>query len=367
MNEKIFTAKPYIDEETCNSVLEVLRSGMITQGVKVAELEARFAEYCGVKYSAALNSGTAALHAGLFALGVDKGDEVITSPFTFVASANSILMMGAKPVFADIEEDTFNINPKDVQVKISKKTKVIMPIHLYGLLSDMPQIQALANDAKITILEDACQAHGATLNGQRAGSFGDVSAFSMYATKNIMAGEGGVLVSNNESFIENVKSFRHHGQSLVTQYNYTGFGYNYRMTDIHAAIGLSQLKMADEFNRKRLENAAILNKALSGVSGISTPFVPNNFGHVYHQYTIKVDADKYGRTRDELVQDLQRNNVFPGIFYPKPLHTYPVFQKFGYKEGDFPVSEKISQQVLSLPVHPQITNEDLNRIINIIK
>ncbi|MDP2414346.1 DegT/DnrJ/EryC1/StrS aminotransferase family protein [Daejeonella sp.] len=367
MNEKIFTAKPFIDEDTCNSVLEVLRSGMITQGVKVAELEAKFAEYCGVKYSAALNSGTAALHAGLFALGVDKDDEVITSPFTFVASANSILMMGAKPVFADIDEDTFNIDPKNIQNKITAKTKVIMPIHLYGLLSDMPQIQTLANAAKITILEDACQAHGATLNDQKAGSFGDVSAFSLYATKNIMAGEGGVLTSNNESFIENVKSFRHHGQSLVTQYNYTGFGYNYRMTDIHAAIGLSQLKMAENFNRKRLENAAILNKGLSGISGITIPSVPSNYGHVYHQYTIKVDVGKYGRTRDELVQDLQRNNVFPGIFYPKPLHTYPVFQKFGYKEGDFPVSEKISQQVLSLPVHPQITNEDLNRIINIIK
>lgn len=367
MNEKIFTAKPYIDEDTCNSVLEVLRSGMITQGVKVAELEAKFAEYCSVKYSAALNSGTAALHAGLFALNVDKDDEVITSPFTFVASANSILMMGAKPVFADIDEDTFNIDPRDIQNKVTAKTKVIMPIHLYGLLSDMPQIQALANDAKITILEDACQAHGATLNGQKAGSFGDLSAFSLYATKNIMAGEGGVLTSNNESLIENVKSFRHHGQSLVAQYNYTGFGYNYRMTDIHAAIGLSQLKMAENFNRKRAENAAVLDKGLSDVSGITTPYVPDNYGHVYHQYTIKVDPSKYGRTRDELVQDLQRNNIFPGIFYPKPLHIYPVFQKFGYKEGDFPVSERVSQQVLSLPVHPQITIDDLNRIINIIK
>lgn len=367
MNEKIFTAKPYIDEETCNSVLEVLRSGMITQGVKVAELERNFAEYCGVKYSAALNSGTAALHAGLFALGVDRGDEVITSPFTFVASANSILMTGATPVFADIDEDTFNISPNDIQNKITDNTKVIMPIHLYGLLSNMPEILALAADANLTVLEDACQAHGATLNGQKAGSFGDVSAFSLYATKNIMAGEGGVLTSNNESYIENVKSFRHHGQSLVAQYNYTGFGYNYRMTDIHAAIGLRQLTMAEVFTKKRLENASILDKGLAGISGITIPSIPENYGHVYHQYTIKVDASKYGRSRDELVQDLQRNNVFPGIFYPKPLHTYPVFQKFGYKEGDFPVSEKVSQQVLSLPVHPQITEEDLSRIINIIK
>src|SRR3989339_198434 len=255
-------SKPIIGKEEIAAVLKVLKSGMIVQGPVVEKLEENFAKYCGTKYAVAFNSGTAAIHAGLYTLGIGPGDEIITTPFTFVATANPILMQGAKVVFADISEDDFNIDPKEVEKKITKKTKAIIPVDLYGQVYNYPAIKKIAKKYHLKILEDACQAVGANRGKARAGNFGDVAAFSLYATKNIMSGEGGLITTNDEKIAEKCKMFRHHGQSEKTKYEYFDLGYNYRMTDILAAIGLVQLKKIERFSRRRIQNAELLSRGL---------------------------------------------------------------------------------------------------------
>ena len=363
----IYTAKPYIDEKICNDVVSVLKSGMIAQGPKVRELEEKFSKKCGTKYCAAVNSGTAALHSALFAAGVKAGNEVITTPFTFIATANSILMVGAKPVFVDIDEKTFNLNPDEIEKKITDKTKAIIPVHLYGLMADMEKINDIAKKYNLKVIEDAAQAHSAEINKKKAGSISDIGAFSLYATKNMMSAEGGLVTSNNEYFIEKVKSFRHHGQSPNKQYNYIDFGYNYRMTDIHASIALNQLAMLSDFNKKRNKNANLYNKYLKDIDGIITPFIPEGYNHVFHQYTIKIKSELFGHSRNEILEELNKRGIYPGIFYPEPLHLFPSFQKFEYKKSDFPISERISTEVISLPVHPAVGEKDVIRISEIIK
>ena len=258
---KLFTANPTVDERTISEIAEVLRSGKIAQGRRVLELEEKFAKYCGVKYCAAVNSGTAALHAALYAAGIKKGDEVITTPFSFIATVNSILMLGAIPVFVDINSKTFNIDTQKIANKITNKTKAILPVHLFGMMSDMEKILKIAQDNSLIVVEDAAQAHGSLQNGKMAGSLGHLGAFSLYATKNMMSAEGGLVTSDNKDYIERIKSFRHHGQHINQRYNYLDFGYNYRMTDIHAVIGINQLRLLPYLNYIRIRNAQIYNKA----------------------------------------------------------------------------------------------------------
>lgn len=357
-------AKPIIGEEEKKAVMAVLDSGMLAQGEQVKQLEEQFAKLCGTKHAIAVNSGTAALHAALYALGVKEGDEVITTPFTFVATSNCILMQGAKPVFADIDEKTFNLNPVKTEEKITPNTKAIIPVDLFGQIYNAEQMNEIAERYGLKILEDACQAVGAELNGKKAGSFGDMAAFSLYATKNMMSGEGGIITTDKDEYAEKARRFRHHGQTAT--YEYAELGYNYRMTNIQAAIALEQLKKIEKFNQKRIQNAKILTEGLAGVKGITTPYIKPGAKHVFHQYTILV-GQEYGKTRDELVQALKAADIGTGIFYPKPLHLHPVYAKYGYKEGDFPVAEKLAKQVLSLPVHPSVTDEDLKSMIKVIK
>lgn len=359
-------SKPIIEQEEIDAVISVMRSGMIVQGPKTAQLEEEFANFCGTKYSVAFNSGTAAIHAGLYALGISEGDEVITSPFTFVASANPILMQWAKVIFADISEDDFNVDPKDVKNKITEKTKAILPIDLYGQIYDYMAIKEIADSNNLKILEDACQAVGAEQGSVKAGNFGDIGAFSLYATKNIMSGEGGMITTNNEDMMEKCKRFRHHGQSEKTRYEYWDIGYNYRITDICAAIGLAQLKKIDRFNSARISNAQKITYGLKDIKGIRLPEAKNNNKHVFHQYTIRV-TDEFKSSRDKLLLHLKENGINCGVYYPKPLHLHPHFMKLGYKEGDFPVAEKMAKEVLSLPVHPSLAEEEIKFIINKIK
>jgi len=359
----ISISKPLIGKEEKEAVLKVLDSGMLAQGPKVKEFEEKFAEFCGAKYAIAVNSGTAALHAALYSMGIKSGDEVITVPFTFVATANCIIMQGAKPVFVDVDEKTFNIDVKQIEKKITKKTKAILPVDLYGQIYNYPELKKIAEKYNLVILEDACQAVGAELDGKKAGTFGDTSAFSFYATKNMITGEGGMITTNNEKFAEMAKRFRHHGQSEQTRYEYYDLGYNYRMMDIQAAIGLEQLKKINNLTNKRIENALYLTKNLKDVKGIEVPFVKKNAKHVFHQYTIKVNPV----IRDRLVSYLKEKEIGTGIYYPKPLHLHPFFTKLGYKQGDFPVAEKLSKQVISLPVHPALTKDELDKIIKAIK
>ncbi|PIU02642.1 MAG: aminotransferase DegT, partial [Candidatus Diapherotrites archaeon CG09_land_8_20_14_0_10_32_12] len=255
---KIVVSKPYLDSKERKAVMGVLKSGILAQGPKVVELEKRFAEKVGTKYCIALNSGTAALHAGLYGLKIGQGDEVITTPFTFVATANPIIMLGAKPIFVDVDEKTFNIDPTKIEEKITPKTKAILPVHLYGLCCDMDSINAIAKKHNLVVLEDACQSHNAKYKGKFAGNLSNAGAFSLYATKNMMSGEGGLLTTNSEEVMERAQRFRQHGMQQSGDYAYIDLGYNYRLTDVLASIALVQLDRLDTFTNKRQKNAKYL-------------------------------------------------------------------------------------------------------------
>ncbi|MGD8815083.1 MAG: DegT/DnrJ/EryC1/StrS family aminotransferase, partial [Anaerolineales bacterium] len=255
-------SKPVIGDAEKQAVLEVLESGMLAQGPRTAELERRFAEVCDVKHAIATSSGTTALHLALLVNDIGPGDEVITSPFTFIASANSILFVGAKPVFVDIEEETFNMDPDLIEQAITPRTKGIMPVHLYGCMCDMERIETIAKRHGLMILEDACQAVGATQKGRRAGSFG-MGTFSLYATKNVMSGEGGIITTNEDALAQHCRMMRNHG--MQRRYYHDMLGYNFRISDLHAAIGLAQMDRLEEITNKRRENAAYLNAKITSV------------------------------------------------------------------------------------------------------
>ena len=341
---KVSIASPVIEKEEINAVIDVMKSGMIAQGPKVIEFEEEFAKYVGAKYGIATNSGTSALHVALLAAGIGEGDEVITTPFTFAATGNSILYTGARPVFVDIDPETFTIDPAKIEEAITDKTKAIMPVQLYGQAADMEPIMKIAKEHDLIVIEDAAQAHGAEYNGEKVGNLGDMACFSFYPTKNMTTSEGGMITTNSEEFAENAKVFRAHGSA--TKYHHDVLGYNFRMTDIAAAIGLEQLKKIDSFNEKRIANAKCLNEGLKDIEAIETPVLKDGCKHVYHQYTIKIKDGK----RDELSDYLIENGIGNG----------------GYDQA-LPVTDEIVEEVLSLPIHAKLTQEDLDYIIKTIK
>ena len=353
-----------IGPEEIAAVNAVLESGMLAQGPKVAELEDGFADYCGTKYAVAFNSGTAAIHAALFAIGVTAGDEVVTTPFSFIATINPILLLGAQPVLVDIEPTTFNLDIAKVEAKITGKTKAIVVVDLFGQPHNHSALKKLAKKHNIKIIEDACQAIGATHGKKKAGSLGDIGCFSLYATKNIMSGEGGVATTDNPRHVELMRQFRMHG--MTAQYDYAHVGYNYRMSDLHAAIGVEQLKKADIFNSARQKNAQKLSRGLKSIDGIILPATTAINSHVYHQYTIRV-TPQFPLTRDALVQYLRDHGIGASVFYPRPLHAFPHVAAYGYEVGDFPEAERASAEVVSLPVHPSVTASDLAYIVDTVK
>jgi perosamine synthetase len=348
-------SRPYIGEEERRAVLEVLDSGMLAMGPRVAALESAVAEMAGVRHAIATSSGTTALHLALLALGVGPGDEVITSPFTFVASVNAILFCGAKPVFADIDPVTFNIDPGRIEAALSKRTKVLMPVHLYGQPADMDAITAIAKRRGILILEDAAQAIGARFKGREIGSFG-TACFSLYATKNVMSAEGGIVTTDDDEIADQVRLLRNHG--MRKRYYYEGLGYNFRMTDIHAAIAQAQLARMPDTTRRRRDNA---RKLTAGLRGVVTPTITEGAEHVWHQYTVRVE----GGRRDEFARRLGELGVGTGIFYPQGVHRFPhVAAAAG--EHDFPITDAAAASVLSLPVHPLVDDVDLDYIIEAV-
>jgi len=348
----INVASPQIGDEEIEAVNAVMRSGMLAQGKKVAELEEKFAEYCGAKHGIAVGNGTQALHIALLSMGIGKGDEVITTPFSFVASATSILFTGAKPVFADIDPKTFNISPDSIAEKITPRTRAVMPVHIFGLPAEMDKINKLAIKHGLKVLEDSCQAHGAAINGKTVGSMGDCAGFSFYPTKNMTTGEGGMITTNDAEIADLAKKFRNHG--MADRYVYEFLGYNFRMTDMAAAIGIVQLSKLEAMTKARIENAAYLTEGLSA-KGIETPYVPDNYRHVFHQYTIRV------QDRDRVAQSLRNKGVGSGVYYPKSLHKFDLLSDYGSKGLEN--SEKAAEEVLSLPVHPGLSREDLDTII----
>jgi len=367
MNIEIPIANPIIEDEEIEEVVKVLKSGFIAQGPKVIEFEKEFAEFIKTKYAIATNSGTAALHTALLSCGIGEGDEVITTPFSFAATGNSILYTGAKPVFVDIDKDTYNINPEKIEIAINEKTKAIMPVHLYGQCVDMDEIMKIAKKNNLIVIEDAAQAHGAIykndesiFNGKKIGSIGDLACFSFYPTKNMTTGEGGMITTNNEEYAIKAKMFRSHGES--ERYKHSVLGYNFRMTDISAAIGLVQLKKLDKLNKRRIENAKFLNKELSNVEGIKTPKTNGNWSHIYHQYTIAIENGN----RDEWIKFINDNTVGTGVHYPTPIYKQELYENLGFKDR-CPISEDAADKVISLPIHPKVTENDLKIIVDILK
>ncbi|MEO7003340.1 MAG: DegT/DnrJ/EryC1/StrS family aminotransferase [Ktedonobacterales bacterium] len=344
-------AQPLLGADEYEAVLGVLKSGLMAQGAQVAAFERAFADLCQVKEAVAVSSGTAALHLALLAHGVGPGDEVITSPFSFAATGNTILLVGAKPVFVDIEADTYNLDPALVERAITPRTKAIMPVHLYGNPADMRQLVPLAQAHGLTLIEDACQAHLALVDGTPVGGFG-TGCFSFYPTKNMTTGEGGIVTTNDPQIAERVRLWRSHGQSQ--RYVHVALGYNLRMNDIQGALGVVQVKKLADFNERRIQNAAYLTKRLK--DHVQTPVVRPGHRHVYHQYTIRARGD-----RDQWIAQLNARGVGTGVHYPCPIHKQPYYVEQGF-DTSLPVSEAAAQQVISLPVHPALTQDDLDRV-----
>lgn len=351
-------SKPYIGEEEKQAVLEVMDSGMLVQGPRTAALEERFAAVCSTSYAVATSSGTTALHVALLAHHIGPGDEVITTPFTFIASSSSILFTGARPVFVDVEEETFNINPDLIEAAITPRTRAILPVHLYGYPCNMGAIMDIASRHNLVVIEDAAQAIGATYQGKKVGSFG-TGCFSLYATKNMMSAEGGMITTNDEAFAQRCRMLRNHG--MQRRYYHDMSGYNFRMTDLHAAIGLVQIERLEDFTRKRRTNATYFNEHITSVA---TPQVREGYEHVWHQYTIRVGGEQ-GSTapRDAAVQRLKEGGVGTGIFYPVPVNKQAPFRELGLDTVPLPIAEQLANEVISLPVHPQLEQADRETIV----
>lgn len=349
-------AKPIIGDEEIAAVVEVLKSGQLAQGSVVADFEAAFRDYIGVKNAVATANGTTALHVALLAHGIGAGDEVITSPFTFIASANSILYTGAQPVFVDIEPDTFNINADRLEAAITSRTKAIMPVHLYGNPADMKAIMEIARRHDLAVIEDCAQAHGAEAYGHKVGSFG-TGCFSFYPTKNMTSGEGGMVTSNDETVAETARLLREHGARV--RYHHEMLAFNFRMTNIHAAIGRAQMDKVVAWTAARQANAARLNELLDGV--VRTPTVRDWATHVYHQYTIRIPGG-----RGDAQARMAEMGVGIGVHYPIPVHKQPMYVDRGYTDS-LPEAEKAAAEVISLPVHPSLTDDDLVTIADAVK
>jgi len=358
----ISIAQPSISRTEINAVSNVLRSGKLVMGKKVEEFEENFANFIGTRYSIATSNGTTALYLALLALDIGPGDEVITTPFSFIASANAILFTGAKPVFVDIDPKTFNLDPKLLSSKISQKTKAILPVHLYGLPSNMPEILRVAKKHQLLVVEDACQAHGAAIKRKKAGSFGNLACFSFYATKNMTTGEGGIITTNSLRLANKIKLLRSHG--MKKRYYHTSIGYNFRMTDIAATMGIEQLKKLDAFNKIRRRNADRLSKALASTRGIVLPESPDGYIHAYHQYTIRI-LKNFPLSRASLLKKLEKAGIEGLIYYPVSIHQQKAYRSLGHTET-LRVAELASKEVLSLPIHPNVTVKDIDYIVSII-
>ncbi len=349
-------ARPLIGPEEKAAVLAVLDSGQLTQGAVVAAFEEEFAALCGGRYAIATSSGTAALYLALLAHGIGPGDEVITTPFSFIATANSILATGARPVFVDIQPDTFTLDPRQVAAALTPRTQAILPVHLFGQPADLAELVALARRHRLALIEDCCQAHGALYRGQPVGSFG-TGCFSFYPTKNMTTGEGGMVTTNDPHVAERVRLLRAHG--MRQRYHHETVGFNFRLTDLQAAIGLVQLRRLAEFTQRRQANAAYLTAHLP--APLMPPAVRPDRTHVFHQYTIRVPT-----RRDALAAALARRGVGTGVYYPVPIHQQPPYRERGYGQS-LPVAEQASQCVLSRPVHPALTPDDRERIVAVLR
>ena len=347
-------ARPQMGEEEKAGVWEAMAAGSLAQGPRVRAFEEAFAAFIGVGHAVAASSGTTALHLALLGHDIGEGDEVITVPFTFIASANSILYTGARPVFVDVHADTFTLDSHLIEAAITPRTKAILPVSLYGLPAPMTAIDDIANRHGLAVVEDAAQAHGAAIGDRKSGTWG-IGAFSFYPTKNMTTGEGGMVTTDDAELAARIRLLREHGMKV--RYHHDVVGYNFRMTDLAAAIGLAQLPKLPGYNERRRAIAARYDAELRGVI---TPQVPPGVTHVYHQYTIRV------RERDAFAERLKERGVGSAIYYPIPVHRQKPFVALGFGTERYPVTERLTAQVLSIPVHPSLTDDEVATVIGAV-
>jgi len=371
----------YIDEEDMRAVTDVLRSGKLSSlsNPIVEEFEKAFAEYVGTKYAVAVNSGTAALHTALQAMGVGPGDEVVVPPYTFVSTATSVIHANAIPVFADVELSSYNLDANSFEKSITKRTKAVIPVHLFGRPAEMDAITEVARRHNVMVLEDAAQAHGAVYKGKKVGTFGNAAIFSFYESKNMTTGEGGMIVTDDEKIAQRARLIRQHGEP--SWYYYVELGYNYRMPAMEAALGLSQLKKLDKFNSIRQSNASYYNSKLSMIKGIVVPRAPDYVKHVYHVYAPRFLKEELGISPSIISKALAAEGINLRPIYPRALYLDPLFQEkkvrpkgcpyscpyYGvtrdYPQGLCPNVERLTKEVFSLPVSPLVTKEDIDDVI----
>jgi dTDP-4-amino-4,6-dideoxygalactose transaminase len=366
-------AQPIIEDDEKRAVIEVLESGQLAQGPRVAAFEAAFAKYIGVEHAVAVSSGTAALHVALLAHGIaPSGDrsagsgpagapaEVIVPAFSFAATANVVLHAGARPVFVDVREDDFNVHVDDIAAAITDRTRAVIAVHLYGQPCDIEATAALCQRRDIVLIEDAAQAIGAELGGRRAGAFG-TGCFSLYATKNLQTGEGGMITTSDASIADRARVYRSQGER--TRYVTEELGYNYRMTEVAAALGLAQMSKIDAHTDQRRKSAARLTQLLAPLEDQGKLVLPRTMPgrtHVWHQYTVRVTAGR--AARDALQATMRERGIETAVFYPTPIHRQPLYRRLGYGDLKLPVAERLADEVLSLPVHPSLSDDDLEQI-----
>lgn len=369
--EKIPYSRPNIDLGVMKDIEEVIKSGWLVEDKYTAKFQEKFSRYFNVDHAICTSSGTTALFLALKALGIKGDDEVIVPSLTFVATPNSVIHVGAKPIFADINKETFNIDPKSIMAKITKNTKAIMPVHLYGQSCEMDEIMQIAKEHNLKVIEDSAQAIGALYKNKKTGSMGDIGCFSFHPIKNMTTGEGGMITSNDKELIDKIKILKMHGMvlynpmrqvnDLMLDREFTEIGYNFRIQEISAVIGLSQLEDLEKNNKIRAEKAKLYGELLDGVDNVRVPYVEPYNKHSYFAYTIKC------KRRDKLMKFLLANNI-SCLIRPPPVHLEPVYRKlFNYKEGFLPTTEQVADEILCLPMFPTLSDENVTFICNEIK
>ncbi|WP_374216861.1 UDP-4-amino-4,6-dideoxy-N-acetyl-beta-L-altrosamine transaminase [Bacillus bingmayongensis] len=368
--------KQSIDESDIQAVLNVLKSDFLTTGPTIKQFEEQVAAYVGAKYAVAFSNGTAALHGACFAAGISDGDEVITTPMTFAASANCVLYQGGVPVFADIKPDTYNIDPKSIKNKITTKTKAIIPVHFTGQPAELDEILKIAQEYNLTIIEDAAHALGATYKNKKIGSIGDMTMFSFHPVKHITTGEGGIITTNNKDYYQKLLQFRTHGitrdpDKLINNhgpwyYEMQFLGYNYRMTDIQAALGLSQLQKLDDFIAKRKQYVRIYQEEFKKFPELILPKQLNDVDSSWHLYVIRLNLSSLKVSRKDIFRALQKENIGVNVHYI-PVHTQPLYKQMGYMAGICPYAERLYEEFITLPLYSGMTEEDVKDVITAVK
>lgn len=360
-------ADPEIGDEEIGQVVEVLKSKWISQGKKVEEFEIKFSEYIGTEYAVAVSSGTAALHTAFIACGIKKGDEVIVPSFTHISTANAALYCGASPIFAEINPDTYTIDPNDIENKITIKTKAIVPVHWAGRPADTDALMKIAEANDLILIEDACQAAGAVYHSKKVGGFGLAACFSMYPSKIVTTGEGGMVTTNDRNIYDKLKLLRNYGQTPEKRFHHIILGYNYRITELQAALGVAQLGKIEEKIRRKNENAIKLSKELQKFTGLTAPAIQSDVRHIFMHYMVKIDESKFGKSRDFVMDALNAENIQSRMYIP-PVHLQPYYrERFGYREGYLPITEDVAKKVLTLPCLSSMDDTDIGDIIKAIQ